>query len=80
MARTNAEWTALRTELIALANNPRETPERRRKAQDILDSITRPLASAYHPDGVRHHKPRPAYRTDRKPQTDYDYNTEGKIV
>jgi hypothetical protein len=68
--RSDAEWRALIKELSDLAGNPKETRERRREAQRILDSIQRPVASAYHPDGANHHRPRKVYASDH--DEDYD--------
>lgn len=73
--RTDAEWRALIKGLNALIADPKESRERRQEAQRILDSVQRPVASAYHPDGANHHRPRPLTR-----QTDYDqFEDDGKI-
>lgn len=75
--RTNAEWQELIAKLRALTNDTTQPREKRREAQLILDKITRPTASAYHPDGQN--KKRDHDRATVPPRK-YNDDYDGRIV
>lgn len=52
--RTPEEWRELKRELTRLVENPRETKERKQKAQRILDSLFKNVGPLSYTEVMRH--------------------------
>lgn len=69
--RTNEEWQELIRELRKITENPRESRERRKKAQDILDSMFKNVGPLSFSEAMRRKEGRQR-TTATVPKTDDD--------